>query len=674
MTQHRKWRFGLCSCATIMLLALTAIAAEPDAARSSGWIALPGAEYQALHNKAFPVERIPEESPIKATLTRIDYDLRIIGEFAAGKASLTIDVMKDGWVRIPIPSALLVREARLDGKLVSLVSDGTGSSSKSVVFSQQGRSTLLLDIVLPVTATAANESISLPPATAGITRASIQLARQGVELKLAGGFLAEKSASSTESKWVAYGRGHEPLVFAWWKKSDDRRTTQPLRMRGSLTQFVGLGEDSTSIQAEVNAEIVQGAAQEVKIQIPDKVTINQVAGATVADWETKAGELKVIFLEPVEKNARFIIVGETRMPRDGQIDIPLLHMLNVEREAGGVAIEVLGAGEIKSQKPIGLELADSTDLAEIVSSRQSPSLMAFRFRSSDVKATRSLSVNVARYTQESVLLANIEEARYQVLMSDEGKMLVRVRFAVRNNQRNFLKVTLPKDAVVWSAALAGKPIRPGQALDGGLLLPLEKARTGEEAPAFAVEILYFKPGSKWNENGKFKLDLPTLDLPISRTGLVYYYPPLYKVTLTPEPGSFRTENFKEPISVALSEKSPSTGAGQVATREASTGTVLDAVTIKRLPSISNDVSDLINIIGGVIPAQGAGNKAKQETQALVDKYKQLSQEGKRAGILPINPSFPTFGPMIFLAAELTAENKPATIDINYEKNKKGGAK
>jgi len=660
-----------------MLLALSVSAAEQDSSRSSGWIAISENEYQALRAKTLPVESVPDEPPVEATLTRINYDLRISGDFAAGQATLTIDSMKDGWVRIPIPSSLLVREARLEGKLVSLVSDGTGSSSKSVVFSQKGRLTFLLDIVLPVITTAANESISLPPAIAGITRASLQLPRQGVEIKLTGGFLSEKSPSQTESKLIAYGRGNEPLVIAWWKKSDTQRTIQPLRMRGSLNEFVGLGEDSTAIQVEVNAEIIQGAAREIKIQIPDKVTINQVAGAMVADWETKDGELRVSFLEPAEKNARFIIVGETRSPRDGQIDIPLLRLLNVERETGGLAIEVLGAGEIKRQIPLGLESADPTDLGEIISSRQSPSLIAFRFRSGDAKATRSLAVNVARYTQEAVLLANIEEARYQVLMSDEGKSLVRARYAVRNNQRNFLKVVLPKDAVVWSAALSGKSVRPGQTPDGSLLLPLQKSRAGEEAPAFAVEILYFKAGNKWDENGKLKLDLPALDLPVSRTGIVYYYPPLYKIT--PEHGLFRTEQFQNPVSAALSETAQSTPAGASPnlpfSTQPSTGTVLDRASIQRLPQATNDVMDLINVIGGVIPPGGSGKeKTLSETQALVDKYRARSQEGKRAGILPISLSFPTFGPSIFLVNELTAENQSPIIDISYEKNKKGGAK
>jgi hypothetical protein len=669
MILHGRWRFGLCLWMAIMLFPFVARASAEDSARSSGWIAIPESEYRAIRTKAFPVEAAPELPPVLSTLTRIDYDLKINGDFASGQANLTIDVIKDGWVRIPIPSNLLVREAKLDGKLVSLVSEGKGSTAKSVVFSHQGRANLLLDIVLPVVSTAANESISLPPAVAGITRASLLLPRQGVEIKLNGGFLAEKSSSASESKWVAFGRGNEPLVFAWWRKTEDHRSSQPLRLRGSLTEVVGLGEDTTSIQADVNAEIVQGAAQEIKILIPDKVAVNQVAGATVADWETKAGELAVKFLEPVEKNARFVIVGETRTPRDGQIDIPLLRMLNAERETGGVAIEVLGAGEIKDQKTLGIESADPSDLGEIVANRQIPSLIAFRFRSGDSKAARSLTVNVARYKQEAVLMANIEEARYKILESDEGKTLVQASYAVRNNQRNFLKVTLPKDAVVWSASLAGKPIRPGQAPDGGLLLPLEKARSGEDAPAFAVEILYFKRGTKWNDKGKLKLDLPVLDLPVSQTGLLYYYPPLFKVT--PEAQLFRTQAYRDPVSAALNKNAA----------VKPTASIPQAAALDSNASITN-VLDLVNTMGGVVlqeelrnkEAAGGAEQAKKETQALVDKFRTRPQDGKRAGILPLTLAFPTFGPSVFLVSELTAENSTPNVEISYEENKKGGAK
>src|SRR5207302_10743619 len=132
----------------------------------------------------------------------------------------------------------------------------------------------------------------------------------------------------------------------------------------------------------------------------------------VADWEVKNGELTVKFLEPVEKTARFVITGETRAPREGKIEVPMMRLLKAERETGGVAVEVLGAGEIKDFKSQGRERADATDLGEMVASRQSQSLNAFRFRPGPTKLARSLRVDVARYTPQAVLMANVEEARY----------------------------------------------------------------------------------------------------------------------------------------------------------------------------------------------------------------------------------------------------------------------
>src|ERR1700674_2498760 len=631
-------------------------------AHSPGWVVLPVDEYRTLHARAYPSERDPEPPPVEATLTRVDYDLRINSDLASGRATLTVDVLKDGWVRVPVPAGLLVREARLDGKLVSLVPGvgGKPGSQLSALLSHSGRAVLLLDIAIPVASATGEESITLPSTVSGVTRASVQLPRQGVDVRLMGGLLSEKSESGAESKWIAYGRGNEPLTFAWRRKTEDHRATQPLRMRGSLTQLLGLGEDSTSINTEVNLEVTQGAARVARIQIPDKVTINQVLGAMVADWEVKANELSVTFLEAEEQNARFVLTGETRSPREGQIDIPLLRLLNTERETGGVAVEVLGAGEIKDLKSEGLDSADATDLGEMVSNRQSPSLAAFRFRSGDSKLTRSLSLNVARYTPQAVLMANVSEARYQVLISREGKTLVQARYAVRNNQRNFMKITLPPGATLWSASLAGKGVRPGQSPDGSLLLPLDKARAGEEAPEFAVEVVYLSRGSAWNDKGQFKLALPALDLPVSRTGLLLYHPPLFKVT--PEPGAFRTEPYENPISSALNPplSYSVTGVGV----GAGVGGGVSAFSAAPTPPSSDmDAKD-----------EAKSKRSQAATQVLLDKFRADSLAGKRAGILPIRVSFPAFGPSLYLVSELTGENHAPSAGLTYQHEKKAGGK
>jgi hypothetical protein len=589
---------------------------------------------------------------VEATLTRVDYDLHVngTGDLATGQASLTVDVIKDGWVRVAIPSGLLVREARLDGKLVSLVSGmpGKGGNQLSAVLAHSGRAVLLLDVALPVASSAGEESITLPSTASGVTRAAVELPRQGVDVRLTGGLLADKSESGAESKWLAYGRGNEPLTFTWRRKLEEHRQILPLRARGSLTQITGLGEDATSVYAEVSLEIIQGAAKETRIQLPDKVTINQVSGAMVADWEVKGGELAVTFLEPVEQSARFTITGETRSPRDGQIEIGLMRLLNVERETGGIAVEVLGAGEIKDQKQQGLQSADAVDLGETVAGRQSPSLVAFRFRSGDNAAPRSLTVDVARYAQQAVLMANVEEARYQVLMSNEGKTLVQARYAIRNNQRNFLKITLPQGASIWSATLAGRPVRPGQAPDGAVLLPLEKTRAGEDAPVFAVEVFYLMRDTAWTERGRARLTLPALDLPISRSGVLLYHAPQFRVTA--DSGTFRIEPFENPFSPALNPA---------------------------VLSESSQVGFSANGAGSRHNDQeidGTNDNDRQSHAKALDDFRNKTMGGKSARVLPIRVSFPAFGSSIFFVSELTAENQSPTIELGYQREKKEGGK
>jgi hypothetical protein len=665
--ENHKFFHLFASAFSILLLCVfcATTASAQTATHAPGWVVITIGDYRSLHAKAYPPDREPEGPPVDATLTRVDYDLRIDGDLASGRASLTVDVLKDGWVRVPIPAGLLVREAKLDGKLVSLVPSTAGRGNQlSALLSKPGRAVLQLDIALPVASNAGEESISLPSTSSGVTRATVRLPRQGVDIRLNGGLLADKSESGAESKWLAYARGNEPLTFTWKRKTEDHRSTQALRLRGSLTELTGLGEDTTTIVAEVNIEVTQGAAKEVHIALPDKVTVNQVSGATVADWEMKDGQLAVTFLEPVEQNAKFIVSGETRSPRDGQIDIPLLRLLNTERDTGGVAVEVLGAGEINKFKTEGLENADATDLGEIVSSRQSTSLSAFRFRSGDAKTTRSLTVNVARYTPQAVLMANVAEARYNVLITNEGKQLVQARYAVRNNQRNFLKITLPTGATLWSASLAGKPVRPGQSPDGSVLLPLEKAHAGEDSPEFAVEIVYINRGTAWNDKGQFKLGLPALDLPVSRTGLLVFHPPLFKVT--PQTGAaFRAETYEDPLSAALNPPPapappPPPPAPMAALSSGAIAVMVPAPTsVDGLPVVGRNVAD-------------ANEAAKQ--QAAVDNFRMALQGGKASGILPIKVSFAALGPSLYLVSELTGENQSPSTDLNYQREKKAGGR
>jgi hypothetical protein len=258
-------------------------------------------------------------------------------------------------------------------------------------------------------------------------------------------------------------------------------------------------------------------------------------------------------------------------------------------------------------------------------------------------------------------MANIEEARYDVLISADGKELVQARYAVRNNQRNFVKITLPTGATVWSASLAGKSVRPGQSPDGSLLLPLEKSRGGEDAPAFPVEIFYLVKATAWQDKGHERMTLPALDLPISRTGMLLYYPPAFK--LSAEPGSFHTQEYQSPSSAVLL---PAIEGGRDG------GGVFAVAGRRRTALAPLHEEDRLEELG---KAQRMDDKEKKDnTLALLDDFRAKSTGGKVTGILPVNVSFPAFGPSMFLVSELTSENQFPAAEFSFQRDKKGGVR
>lgn len=630
------WQFVLTA---IALAGGVPAAAQTTVATPDGWVVLQVSDYTALKRAASPAEPEPAPPPVEATLSRIDYDLKIDGDLATGDARLTVDVIKNGWVRVPLPDGLMVRDAQLDGKPVNLVTAPAekGPGRLDLLLSKTGRSVLSLKIVAPVTTVAGTDILKLPVSNSAVSHAKIELLRQGVDVRITGGLLLERSESATGSRWVANGKGGEPLTFAWRRKVDDSRLNQPLRLRGSLTQLIGLGEDATQVNAEVQLEVLAGVAQDVHVELPEQFTINHVSGAMVADWDVKNRDLQVSFIEPVQNTVRFTLSGELRIPRAGKFDVPLIRLPGVERETGGVGVEVLGAGEIKERKPNGLEEAEASELGQLISSRQSPSLLAFRLLPGDGKSTRTLSLDVARYTPQAVLTANIEEAEYNALIAADGKVLVQSRFAVRNNQRNFLKLTLPAGAELWSAAVAGRPIRPGRGPDGSLLLPLEKSRSGGDAPPFIVEVSYLDRAAPWADRGHARVSLVSVDLPISKSHLLIHHPPLFRLTPLPGlSGSFRVATYAPPESLALRSNTSA------------------AYSSEQPVEISAEQS--------------------AEVKQLVDKVRATKQSAQPSRNLPLRVVFPHFGPSIFLVSELTGENQTPTVEFDFQRDRKRGDK
>jgi hypothetical protein len=180
---------------------------------------------------------------------------------------------------------------------------------------------------------------------------------------------------------------------------------------------------------------------------------------------------------------------------------------------------------------------------------------------------------------------------------------------------------------VWSAEVVGRPIRPGVADQDAVLLPLEKGRAGENAPTFVVELVYLQRVDSWLDKGRARIDLPALDLPVSRNGLALHYSPRFRVE--PLAGVMRVESDPGPFAEALRG-----------------GIVVNAKSVR-----SKD------------------DGAAAGLQALVDRFRNESGGRTVIGVLPVHVTFPTFGPSIYLASELTAEASAPFLELAVKRTR-----
>ncbi len=314
-------RFGA---AAVAVACLAHAVEAQDAPRPDGWVVLGIEEYKALRARAFPALPDPAPPPVDAALTRVDYDLRISGETITGQARLSIDVLKQGWASVQVPAGILVRDARVDGRPTALsVTDGNPAR---VIVSRTGRTVITLDVVVPLVASAGTESMTLPASGSALSAVTLVVPRTGVDLVVSGGFIAEQSETGNDSRLVVYGNPGRPLSFSWKRKADDRRSALPLRTRARVTQLVALGEDSTQVTSSIQIDVLQGLARSIVVTLPTGLVVNQVGGATVADWSVDDCTLTVTLLDAVATQTSIVVTGEVRAPRDGPVTIPIVRV------------------------------------------------------------------------------------------------------------------------------------------------------------------------------------------------------------------------------------------------------------------------------------------------------------------------------------------------------------
>ncbi|MGD1086232.1 MAG: hypothetical protein ABSA47_15970, partial [Verrucomicrobiota bacterium] len=267
---------------------------------------------------------------------------------------------------------------------------------------------------------------------------------------------------------------------------------------------------------------------------------------------------------------------------------------------------------------------DAAELPSWVGNAPGPAL-AWNY----VRPGYKLSVHAERFADAAVLQALADEVSLTTVVADDGQVMTRMALQVRNNGLQQLEIQLPPGSnKVWSAYVGGEAVRPALSQEGKLLLPLEDAATGGDAPV-SIELTYIGEEKFPRGSGQVNLISPTLGAPLKNARWDLYLPPDYDYKKFA--GSMTHEAEAAPVvqTYSLSEYNRQE-AQQTAKKQADTMAYINNARI----SVTNGQVGYANNAGNFIKGGAVSDESTRQQLEILQKdvegieANNLSQQGR----------------------------------------------
>ncbi|OGP75119.1 MAG: hypothetical protein A2V86_15820 [Deltaproteobacteria bacterium RBG_16_49_23] len=134
-------------------------------------------------------------------------------------------------------------------------------------------------------------------------------------------------------------------------------------------------------------------------------------------------------------------------------------------------------------------------------------------------------LDITKHKELPVISTVVDSASGITLFTEDGKLVHRLTYTVRNTWKQFMEVALPKDAELWGTYVDGKSVKPTKNEKGKILIPLNRSQSSEGGLApFDVELIYFQKAAKFGWLGVKKSSFAIPDLMMSRVIWSIYLP------------------------------------------------------------------------------------------------------------------------------------------------------
>ncbi len=530
------------------ILALALLLASPaaHAAQEPERVIMKLDEFLKLYEKNRAEEtQAPIDFAISSARYQGDVQLRDGEPYAAVfTARLRIDVLRSkGFVKVPVlPATVALESAKIGAVEADVVIE---NGYYTLVTAQRGALTLDLTFGVGVTSAEGASGLSFQLVPAGATTALLSVpAREDLDFTVTSAKLQSDKVVG-EKRVVEATLPSTGSLAIQWQREIPKAAQQAARVFAEVHTLVGLGDGLMRATTTVQYTILFAGVDRLQLKVPKGMQMLDVVGNGVRDWKLdESGNLNVT-LNYAAKGVYPLRFEMERVigPQATDLGAPIAVPVGVDRTKGFVGVESRGNLEIKAGAVANATPVDVRALpAAILGITSQPVLLGFKYLGGDVV----IPLAAAQHEDVDVLVTLLDETRARTMWTPEGRRLTSVKYRIRNNRRQFLRLALPKGAELWSASVGGRAVQPAKASDARVMVPLVRSQAaGGELAAFEVEIVYVEAGAAPSSRGRgeFMAELPRPDAPSTYVAWTVYAPNEAKVRKWTVDGTLRRVRY-----------------------------------------------------------------------------------------------------------------------------------
>jgi len=498
----------------------------PPFAVNEGKVVLKKEDFKKLLKSMEPPKHDPTLGDFM--LTSASYKARVEKETTEVSATFIIEVLprrgrKDFLVVPLLRKDIALKAVTMDGK-DALVTEKHGYHAVAVAQEGSHKATVLFTIATDLKR--GPQSISFPIPRTPIILLSLEIPLPSIQPEIPSATSIKRIEKGNSTLIEAVLSPTENIRVAWSLIIPEAEKGPP-KIYADLWQLLSIEDDALRVNATASINVLQNTITGISFRVPEKYQILDVAGQVVGDWKEKEVKgqrmLDVTLKTPRQGKFDFLIRAE-RIFEEGTVvaDFKGFSVPSSVREKGFIAVEMKGSAEAKVTESEGLDRASFSELPpQLLSHSVKPLIFAYKY----LRHPYRIVLDITKHKELPVISTVVDNASGITLFTEDGKLVHRLIYTVRNTWKQFMEVALPKDAELWGTYVDGKSVKPTKNEKGKILIPLNRSQSSEGGLApFDVELIYFQKAEKFGWLGVKKSSFAIPDLMMSRVIWSIYLP------------------------------------------------------------------------------------------------------------------------------------------------------